>query len=259
MNPIAFVVTSTNQGTLILNKNDYKMVEDGKGFGVGFSLLNTGSYDANEVDFLKIILQKRRENFGDGVIAIDCGANIGVHTVSWGRLMTTWGHIISLEAQEKIYYALCGNIAINNCFNVTAKNLAVGAENGSLTIPEPNYFKPSSYGSLELKDHPEKEDIGQQVTSKKQIGLVTIDSIGLQRCDLIKIDVERMEEEVLAGAWKVIDECHPVLFIEVAKCTSLDAALTEHGYKLYPLGANLLAVHESDPMQVTVNENGLTI
>ena len=259
MNPIAFVVTSTNQGTLILNKNDYKMVDDGKGFGVGFSLLNTGSYDSVEVDFLKVILNKRRENFGDGVIAVDCGANIGVHTVSWGRMMTTWGHVVSIEAQEKIYYALCGNIAINNCFNVTARNYAVGAENGHLMIPEPNYFKPSSYGSLELKDHPEKEDIGQEITNKKQVGMVTIDSIGLQRCDLIKIDVERMEHEVLAGAWGVIDKFHPVLFIEVAKCESLDVVLKQHNYKTYELGANLLAVHESDPMQVTITKEGVSV
>lgn len=259
MNPIAFVVTSTNQGTLILNKNDYKMVDDGKGFGVGFSLLNTGSYDAIEVDFLKAILNKRREYFGDGVIAVDCGANIGVHTISWARMMSTWGHVVSIEAQEKIYYALCGNIAINNCFNVTARNYAVGLENGSLMIPEPNYFKPSSYGSLELKDHPDKEDIGQEIVNKKQVGMITIDSIGLQRCDLIKIDVERMEHEVLAGAWKVIDKFKPVLFIEVAKCTDITEFLSGHGYKTYELGANLLAVHESDPMQVTITENGVSV
>jgi FkbM family methyltransferase len=259
MNPIAFVVTSTNQGTLIINRNDYKMVEDGKGFGVGFSLMNTGSYDQIEVDFLKAILVKRRELFGDGVIAVDCGANIGVHTVQWGRLMTTWGHVVSIEAQEKIYYALCGNIAINNCFNVTARNLAVGAERGSLIIPEPNYYQPASFGSLELKEHPDKEDIGQQITAKKEVGMITLDSIGFKRCDLIKIDVERMEHEVLAGAWKTIDQFKPVLFIEVAKCVDLNEYLTEHGYKIYPLGANLLAVHESDPMQVTVTEGGISI
>jgi FkbM family methyltransferase len=259
MNPIAFVVTSTNQGTLILNKNDYKMVEDGKGFGVGFSLLNTGSYDQVEVDFLKVILNKRREHFGDGVIAVDCGANIGVHTVQWGRMMSTWGHVISIEAQEKIYYALCGNIAINNCFNVTARNYAVGSEAGSLMIPEPNYFKPSSYGSLELKAHPEKEDIGQEIVNTKQINMITIDSIGLHRCDLIKIDVERMEAEVLAGAWKVIDQFHPVLFIEVAKCESLEGDLVSHGYKTYALGANLLAVHSSDPMQVAITKDGVSV
>lgn len=259
MNPIAFVVTSTNQGTLIINRNDYKMVEDGKGFGVGFSLMNTGSYDQIEVDFLKAILIKRRELFGDGVIAVDCGANIGVHTVQWGRLMTTWGHVVSIEAQEKIYYALCGNIAINNCFNVTARNYAVGAEKGSLVIPEPNYYAPASFGSLELREHPDKEDIGQQITAKKEVGMITLDSIGFKRCDLIKIDVERMEQEVLAGAWETIDKFKPVLFIEVAKCGNLDVVLKQHNYKTYELGANTLAVHESDPMQVTVTEGGVSI
>lgn len=259
MNPIAFVITATNQGTFILNKNDYKLVEEGKGFGVGFSLLNTGSYDAIEVDFLKVLLNKRRENFGDGVIAIDCGANIGIHTVSWARMMASWGYVVSIEAQEKIYYALCGNIAINNCFNVAARNLAVGAENGSLMIPEPNYFQPSSYGSLELKDHKDKENIGQEIINKKQISVITIDSIGLQRCDLIKIDVERMEHEVLSGAWETIDKFHPILFIEVAKCIDITGFLAEHGYQTYPLGANLLAVHESDPLKVTVTEQGVSV
>ena len=31
------------------------------------------------------LLALRRRHFGDGVIAVDCGANIGVHTVEWAR------------------------------------------------------------------------------------------------------------------------------------------------------------------------------
>ena len=38
--------------------------------------------------------------FGDGVMAIDCGANVGVHTLEWSRLMYGWGEVIAFEAQE---------------------------------------------------------------------------------------------------------------------------------------------------------------
>ena len=68
-----------------------------------------------------------------------------------------------------------------------------------------------------------------------------------------------MEAEVLAGAWKVIDQFHPVLFIEVAKCKSLEGDLVSHGYKTYALGANLLAVHNSDPMQVAITKDGVSV
>ena len=31
--------------------------------------------------------------------------------------MFGWGTVIAIEAQERVYYALCGNITINNCLN----------------------------------------------------------------------------------------------------------------------------------------------
>ena len=97
------------------------------------------------------LLQIRRKHHGDGVIAIDGGANIGVHTVEWAKAMTGWGSVLAVEAQERIYYALAGNVAINNCFNATVINAAISSESGTLQIPNPNYFLPSSFGSLELR------------------------------------------------------------------------------------------------------------
>ncbi|MGA8320591.1 MAG: hypothetical protein WB774_07170 [Xanthobacteraceae bacterium] len=38
---------------------------------------------------------------------------------------------MAFEAQERIYYALAGNIAINNCFNARAINAAVSNRSGS--------------------------------------------------------------------------------------------------------------------------------
>lgn len=34
--------------------------------------------------------------------------------------MAGWGAVIGIEAQQSIFYALAGNIAINNCFNAKA-------------------------------------------------------------------------------------------------------------------------------------------
>jgi FkbM family methyltransferase len=77
----------------------------------------------------------RRQYFKDGVVVIDCGANIGAHTIEWGKRMTGWGSVLAIEAQERIYYALAGNIVINNCFNAVALHAAIAEKIGVMTPP----------------------------------------------------------------------------------------------------------------------------
>ena len=206
--PIAFVLISSNHGTMIINRNDYRMIDKDRGYGVSYELLSNSSYSQQEVNFALALLNKRRANFGAGVIALDCGANVGVHTIEWARFMDGWGEVTAFVAQEKIYYALAGNVAINNCLNVTAKNVAVGSQCGSIDIPDIDYFEPSSYGSFELRKTDHNEFIGQKVNYEKtrSIALVSIDSLALRRLDLIKIDVEGMKIEVLKGAQVSIEK-----------------------------------------------------
>ena len=117
---IAFVLAASEHGTMIVNRFDYRMVGENQGIGVGYQILESAAYDAAEVNAALGLLALRRQYFGDGVVAIDCGANIGVHTVEWAKRMTGWGNVLAIEAQERVFYALAGNIAINNCFNARA-------------------------------------------------------------------------------------------------------------------------------------------
>ena len=250
--PVAFVLISSQHGTMIVNKNDYCSTSQDMAFGVGYQLLAKSSYDRNEIMFLLSILQKKREYDGDGVVAIDCGANIGVNTIEWANALHGWGRIIAFEAQEKIYYALAGNVAINNCLNVTARLAAVGASCGFIDIPEPDYTRPASYGSLELRYRTNNEFIGQQIDYQKtkSIPLVSIDSLNLERCDFIKIDVEGMENEVLAGAADTLERHRPVMWIEILKSDREELAeyLKKKSYALFVVGMNMLAVHQDDPI-----------
>ena len=249
---IAFVLAASEHGTMIVNRFDYRMVDERRGFGVGFQILEKAAYDAAEVDTALGLLALRRQYFGDGVAAIDCGANIGVHTIEWARRMTGWGQVIAIEAQERVFYALAGNIAINNCFNARALNAAVGAKTGTMRIPAPDYLKPGSFGSLELRPRQAAEFIGQPIDYSDRLAVdvqtVTIDSLDLERIDLIKIDVEGMELEALEGGKASLARCHPVLIVESVKTDKarLRAVLEQLGYRLFEIGMNMLAVHESD-------------
>ncbi|MBJ9661429.1 FkbM family methyltransferase [Burkholderia gladioli] len=249
---ISYIVASTVHGTLIVNRNDENQSEQYGTYGVGFNLLETGGFYKSDIDLLVSVLRlKKRQLKGKRkIVAIDCGANIGVHTIELARELSETGSVVAIEAQKAIYYALCGNIAINNCFNVDARNVAVGAEDGVLKVPHVDYQKKSSFGSLELRKADSHEDIGQAPDYDRgyDVPLVRIDSLRQDHVDLVKIDVEGMEQEVIKGAIRTLESSRPVLFIEKIKSdfAQIESSLLSLGYEVLDVGPNVLAVHEAD-------------
>jgi FkbM family methyltransferase len=249
---IAFVLAATDHGTMIINRFDYHMTDADRGFGVGFDLLNSSSFDPTSVGFAASLLSLRRHYFGDGVTAIDCGANVGVFTIEWARAMTGWGSVIAIEAQERIFYALAGNIAINNCFNARAIFAAASDKSGVIKAPALDYTRPASFGSVEIRPRQDPEFVGQTFDYSGpgtiDVACITLDSLNLQRVDLIKIDVEGMELEVLIGAVNLVRRNRPVLFVEFIKSdkNKLKSWLESFDYTVIELGMNFVAVHKTD-------------
>ncbi len=251
MRKVPFVLASTDHGAMIVNRLDYNTNALGT-YGVGFQLLNNGSYEAPEIATIKSLLRERREKVGDGLVAIDCGANIGVVTVEMAREMQGWGSVLAFEAQERIFYALCGNIALANLFNATALEMAVGAEHGWIQIPKLDYTRSASFGSLELRRTRNTEYIGQSVSYSEKDSMtcevMAIDDIigkpACPRLDFLKIDVEGMEMDVLKGAEKSISQFRPSMLIEIIKSDreQIHNFLTEHDYSYSAQAMNWIAV-----------------
>jgi FkbM family methyltransferase len=252
--PLAFIIASTDHGTMILNRFD-RHTGPGGSFGAGYQLLDNASYDPEEVGLMLTLLDLRRRYHGDGILTVDCGANLGVHTVECAKHMTGWGVVLAFEAQERIYYALAGNVAINNCFNARVVHAAVSSRSGSMKIPQPNYLTNSSFGSLELKKCDNNEFIGQDIDYSEDkmidVRMVNLDSFGLPRLDILKIDVEGMELEVLDGGAKCISEYHPIILVEAVKNdrNALRARLEGFGYMVLSSGMNFIAIHKEDKCQ----------
>jgi len=260
--PAPFCLTVSDQGSFIVNRNDACIVPGGT-FGVGHQLFQTSSFDRMQIDFVKALLGWRRHHFGDGVVALDCGANIGVCTVEWAKFMAGWGQIHAFEAQEFIFYALGGNIALNNCLNASARHCALDSKNGRLRIPQLDLNKNASFGSLELKQLERAEYIGQSVdygTDKTiEVEALALDSLSLPRVDLIKIDVEGMEMDVLQGTVDTLRRLKPIVWIEVLKSNAdeIERFLCGLGYdEATQLGSDALVFHSDDPTRLHCRTEG---
>jgi Methyltransferase FkbM domain len=132
-----------------------------------------------------------------------------------------------------------------------AIHAAVSSESGILTIPNPNYLIPASFGSLELRQGANNEFIGQAINYKEntaEIRKVALDEFNLPRVDFIKLDVEGMELEALQGAEKTIKSSRPVLLVEKIKSNGeeLHRWFSDRGYNLREVGINILAIHSDD-------------
>ena len=253
--PNAFVLTASHHGTMIVPRFDtFDDPDDphNPAFGIGHDLLNRGACAPSEINLGMELLSLLRQERGDDVAVLDCGANIGTFAISWATHMTGWGTVMAFEPQRLLYYALCGNAVLNNCLNLRAEQSAVGSEVGIIAVPVLDYIQPSSFGSLELRPSNKNQPIGQPVDYENAYGvsLISIDALQLDRVDLIKIDVEGMEAEVLDGAQETIAKHHPLMIIEWVKCRIEELAprLAAMGYDFLNFGPmTILAFHRDDP------------
>jgi FkbM family methyltransferase len=249
----AFVLTATDHGPMLVNRFDY-CADSAWTWGVGHDLLNTSSYEADMIKILVDLLTVRRELHGDGVMVIDCGANVGAFTLPLARHILGWGKLLAFEAQERVFYVLAGNIAINNLFNARALWTALGEAPGAIEIPIIDYLQPASFGSLELMASRTNEDIGQALDRSpghgQVVAMTTIDELDLPRIDLIKMDVEGMELQVLRGGLRSLRRSRPMMLLEHGKTSLADLTefLTRENYRVIETGRNLVAIHRDDPV-----------
>lgn len=255
---VAFILAATKIGPLLVNRLDYcRLADDPEtGVGVGWGLLESGDFEPSLGTFIRGVIANRRVEYGDGVVVLDVGANIGAFTVSWAKFMEGWGAVIAVEPQERVFYALAGNLTINNVYNAKAIWAAAGLVDGMTEIPVVNYQQASSFGDLEIHRAPEGQTnapIGQPVDYDRLVAVpaLRLDTLDLPRCDLLKIDVEGMEMEVIEGAVETIARCRPIMIIETLKSDKVAIAtrLTrDFGYEVRALGKlNAISIHRDDP------------
>jgi len=139
---------------------------------------------------------------------LDIGANIGTHTVEYAKVVGQGGMVLAFEPTPVAFACLLVNT--RDFPQVDARMQAVGFIDG---LTEMN-IDPLNCG-------------GSHVASLTGnfVKQVTVDSLALNRCDFIKIDVEGFEGFVITGAMDTIAKFRPKIFVELN-----DGTLTRNGF-----------------------------
>lgn len=143
----------------------------------------------------------------EGVV-VEVGANIGAHTVNIAKAVGPGGRVVAIEPQPIVFQSLCANLALNSILNVDALNCACADTSRLLLMPPIDYGHPGNFGGVSL--------VETNASSGLRVRCEPLDDLlqGFDRIDLIKIDVEGMELDVIAGASRVIQRFMPVLYVE---------------------------------------------
>ena len=161
-----------------------------------------------------------------GQTVYDVGANIGAHTLAFARLVGPTGLVAAFEPQRIVFQMLCANVALNGLSRVWTIWAACGRGLGQAKVPSLDHRKVNNVGGLSLVGAPEGESVPT----------MPLDEVTAPACHFIKIDVEGMEGEVIAGAEKTIAKWRPLLYVEndrVEKSAALIEQIMRLDYRLY--------------------------
>jgi FkbM family methyltransferase len=159
---------------------------------VGVSLFQS-DFELAELSFV-------RRHLKPGTVFLDVGANAGIFTVLAGKRVGATGRVHAFEPGEAAQSLLRQNIALNRLSNVTVYEGAVSNHCGMTKLA---VAQDTALSSLAKTEHP-----NQSVKECRDVPVITLDEYvaqkGIQRVDLIKIDVEGAEKWVFEGADRLL-------------------------------------------------------
>ena len=198
------------------------MIYNTRDMWIGRSISLYGEYSESEVELFRDVLKQSD-------VVLDVGANIGTHTLAFSEIVGPTGKVFAFEPERFNFNTLAGNLAINNILNVYPVQTAIADEPGAIAVPELDHNSTFNFGGIELKRDYSK-NIYYSVPKMK------IDKVILERCNLIKIDIEGMECEALIGAEETIKKFKPMLYVENDRpdnTKKIIKTIRSHNYEIY--------------------------
>ena len=226
------VLTNSDHGLLLINRNDNV---------IGRFISETGGWEIPYINFLKDLIK----NFypaNSSIEIIDAGSNIGVYSLSMSKIDGFNVKVVAIEAQRLIFQMLNANIALNSLENVWTYHRVISDKNEETILLEcPDLNVPANFGAYEIqKDLTYSDYDGKIFMPSEEVKSITLDSLALENCVLLKLDIEGMEDVALMGAINLIKKSKPIIFFERHKTDyqKVKSILKECGYTIWELPEN---------------------
>lgn len=160
-----------------------------------------------------------------GWVVYDLGANIGIYSMLYSKLVGNTGKVVSFEPLPANLMDLKENLELNSCRNVSIRSMAVGKVRTQCMF---------EIGQNNTEGKLVNDDLA--TSSRIAVEVETLDELvktGLPLPDLIKVDIEGGEADALEGAEQLISTRKPALFVELhtpEQDRRVGAFLSKHGY-----------------------------
>lgn len=197
---------------------------------IGTQLARTGVHDLVLSEGLFRITEPRD-------ICVDVGANIGYTTGLLAFRSGPGGRVVCFEPAPDVYALLISNVASwhgKSIATIDARQAAVSSEEREVTLATPAANAGDSGGRT--LEHP-----GETIESF-QVRSATLDGSGLDRIDVLKIDVEGHEHAVLEGCRQLLRRraIRDIVFEEHdPPPTLVTTQLTAAGYTVFRIAHGL--------------------
>lgn len=173
---------------------------------IDLSIYLTGSFERST---LKSMLRK----LSDDAVVIDIGANVGAHTLPLAQYLV-FGKVIAVEPTVWAFERLRKNLDLNQSLNARVESIQCG-----LVETNSDQLETRIYSSWPLLGHGHHlhGGVSHSTSGADAVTLDTlVEKLGLNRIDLIKLDVDGHEYSVVKGGEKTFSRFRPLLMMEWA-------------------------------------------
>jgi FkbM family methyltransferase len=188
----------------------------------------------------------------DARVVVDVGAFTGYYSLL-AAFANAEAQVVAFEPLAVLRDRLVRNLTLNHVSRVRVEASALGRRDEVATFWHAARGLPSSSGLDRSFVLGKRTDVVAEEVEVRTLDRV-VETLGLTRVDLVKIDTETTEHDVLAGATEVLRRFHPVIFCEVlpkGHGDEIDELVRAHGYRTWLLstdGAEERPRVEADPV-----------
>ena len=171
---------------------------------VPFTFLDFGSYDIEETAVLSDIVK-------DNYVVLDIGANLGWYTLHWLK-KTKDAIVFSFEPMPDTYDKLVRNLILNEQQIKNAFNFGLSNINSEVDF----FWDTERCGASSMVNLRDTNKAVKVKCTVKRLDDI-FPSLGVNRLDFIKCDVEGAEKLVFEGGFETIKKHTPIIYSEMLR------------------------------------------